>query len=281
MIMNTWTKRLISLGLVEAVTLGAVGVAAAQAPGQPDYPRAYRIRFADTLVQTIKEVTELAWSDLLPDLRAGQTLTEVLEANGADPQAVRDAVETAVTAEIEEAVAEGTLTQERADALLAQLDTALERAFTSTFPLWPDALRDRLHDRWQETLERTLIGVIAEMAGVETGDLLREALLPPTLGEIAESYGLDVEAVSAEAEARITEAINERVADGALTQEQADELLAALPDWLANRFESPFWSVWPGMRSGTASRHFDGFRRRMPERFGGRGMGGGSSGSIF
>ncbi|MEW6578089.1 MAG: hypothetical protein AB1435_02725 [Chloroflexota bacterium] len=281
--MNIWTKRVISLSLAVVVALGAVGFAAAQGPAQPDYPRAYRVRFVDTLVQTVKEMTGLAWSDVLPELRAGQTLTEILEANGADPQEVRDAVQAAVTAEIEEAVANGTLTQERADVLLEQLDTALERAFTDTFPLWPDALRDRLHDRWQETLETTLIGVIAEMAGVEAGDLLREALLPPTLGEIAEGYGLNVEAVSAEAEARITEAINERVADGTLTQEQADALLAALPDWLANRFDAPFWFAGPGMRSGMMPRHFGGFRDRMPGRFGGmgRGMGDWSSGSVF
>ena len=285
--MTTWSKRAISVSLALVIALGAVGAAAAQGPAQPDYPRVYRVRFVDTLVQTIKEVTGLAWSDLQPELRAGQTLTEVLEAQGVDPQAARDAVKAAVTAEIEEALAEGALTQARADALLEQLDTALERAFTSTYPLWPDALRDRLHDRlherWQETLETTLIGVIAEMAGVEAGDLLREALLPPTLGEIAEGYGLDVESVSAEAEARITEAINERVADGTLTQEQADELLAALPDWLANRFESPFWFARPGMRSGMAPRHADGFHHRMPGRSGG--MGGGprdwSPGSIF
>lgn len=279
--MNTWTKRVISLGLAVVMALGAVGIAAAQGPAQPDYPRAYRLRFAGTLAQTVKDTTGLAWSDLLPELRAGQTLTEVLEAHGADPQAVRDAVEAAVTVEIEEAVANGTLTEERAAALLEQLDTALERAFTSTFPLWPDALRDRLHDRWQESLETTLIGVIADMAGVEVGELLREALTPPTLGEIAESYGLDVEAVSAEAEARITEAINERVAEGTLTQEQADELLAALPDWLANRFDAPYWFVRPGMRSGMMQGHFGSFRNRMPGRFGGMGMGGWSSGSIF
>ncbi|MEB2287626.1 MAG: hypothetical protein OZ934_05915 [Anaerolineae bacterium] len=272
--MTTWSKRAISVSLALVIALGAVGFAAAQGPAQPDYPRAYRVRFVETLMQTVQEVTGLAWSDLLPELRAGQTLTEVLEANGADPQAARDAVRAAVTAEIEAALAEGTLTQARADALLEQLDTALERAFTSAHPLaLRDRLRDRLHDRWQQTLETTLIGVIAEMADVEASDLLREALLPPTLGEIAQDYGLDAEAVSAEAQVRITEAINERVADGTLTQEQADELLAALPDWLANRFDAPFWFAQPGMRSGMAAHYSGGFHHRGPGRFDGRGGG--------
>ena len=82
----------------------------------------------------VKELTGLSWSDVLPELRAGQTLTEILEANGADSQAVRDAVGAAVTAEIEEAVAAGTLTQERADELLAVLPDWLADHFES--PSW-------------------------------------------------------------------------------------------------------------------------------------------------
>ncbi len=132
--MNTWTKRVIGVSLALAVALGAVGIAAAQGPGQPDYPRAYRVRLVDTLVQTVKELTGLSWSDVLPELRAGQTLTEILEANGADSQAVRDAVGAAVTAEIEEAVAAGTLTQEQADELLAVLPDWLANHFES--PSW-------------------------------------------------------------------------------------------------------------------------------------------------
>jgi len=244
--MNKWTVRLMAIVLVIAVALSAVAIAAAQGPGDRGRPFAragLRLDFAYIVRQTVEDMTDLTWTDVLAALRDGQTLSEVLEANGADPQAVRDAVKAEATAQIERAVADGTITQTRADALLAQLDTALDRAFNSTLPMWPAPIRDRI----QDTLENTLVGVIADQAGLETTELLREVLMPPTLGEVIESYGLDAEAVIAEAETRITEAINQRVADGSLTQDEADELLAGLHDWLVNRLDAPFWFMGRGL----------------------------------
>lgn len=280
--MNKWTVRLMGVVLMVAVTLSAIGVAAAQGPGdrgrrpaQPGFPR---MNFVAVLAQVIADQTDLAWSDVLDALRDGQTLSEVLQANGADPQAISDAVKAEITAAIEQAVADGDLTQTRADVLLSQLDTALEQAFNSSLPLWPTPIRDRIHQRVQDTLENTLVGVIAEQAGMDTSELLREVLMPPTLGEVIESYGLDKDAVVAEAETRITEAINQRVADGSLTQAQADELLAGLHDWLINRLDAPFWFMGRGLGWDMMPGRMGGMRGR----FGGMGQGRGpSAGGIF
>lgn len=280
--MNKWTMRLAGAVLAVAVALSAIGVAAAQGPGDRGRPLArggLRLELATIVMQTVEDMTDLTWSDVLSALRDGQSLSEVLEANGADPQAVREAAKAEATAQIEQAVADGTITQARADALLAQLDTMLDRAFNNTWPMWPTPIRDRIHQRIQDSLENTLVGVIADQAGLDTADLLREVLMPPTLGEVIASYGLDQDAVIAEAEARLTEEINQRVADGSLTQDEADELLAGLHDWLVNRLDAPFWFMgrglgWPG---GMGE-----MRGRMGGRFGGMGMmPAPSSGGIF
>ena len=274
--MNKWTVRLMAIVLVIAVALSAVAIAAAQGPGDRGRPFAragLRLDFAYIVRQTVEDMTDLTWTDVLAALRDGQTLSEVLEANGADPQAVRDAVKAEATAQIEQAVADGAITQTRADALLAQLDTALDRAFNSTLPMWPAPIRDRIHQRIQDTLEDTLVGVIADQAGLDTADLLREVLMPPTLGEVIESYGLDAEAVIAEAETRITEAINQRVADGSLTQDEADELLAGLHDWLVNRLDAPFWFMGRGLGWDMMPGGMGGMRDGMRGRFGGMEIG--------
>jgi len=269
--MNKWTVRLMAIVLVIAVALSAVAIAAAQGPGDRGRPFAragLRLDFAYIVRQTVEDMTDLTWTDVLAALRDGQTLSEVLEANGADPQAVRDAVKAEATAQIEQAVADGAITQTRADALLAQLDTALDRAFNSTLPMWPAPIRDRIHQRIQDTLEDTLVGVIADQAGLETTELLREVLMPPTLGEVIENYGLDAEVVIAEAETRITEALNQRVADGSLTQDEADELLAGLHDWLVNRLDAPFWFMGRGLGRDMMPGGMGGMRGR----FGGMGQ---------
>lgn len=279
--MKKWTMRLAGVVLAVTVALSAIGIAAAQGPGDRGRPFAragLRLDFAHLVMQTVEDMTDLTWSDVLAGLHDGQTLSEILEANGADPQAVREAVKAEATAQIEEALAEGVITQERADALLEQLDTALDKAFNNTWPMWPAAIRDRIHD----TLENTLVGVIADQAGLETGELRREVLMPPTLGEVIESYGLDQDAVIAEAEARITEAINERVANGSLTQDEADELLAGLHDWLINRLDAPFWFMGRGLGWDMMPGGMGGMRGRMGGRFGGMGMmPAPSSGGIF
>ncbi len=258
--MNKWTMRLMGVALVVAVALSAIGVAAAQGPRDRGTLAArIRLNVGATIMQTVEDMTDLTWSDVVTALRDGQTLDEVLQANGVDPATVRNAVKAELTAEIEAALSDGLITEQRAETLLAQLDTALERAFTSSLPLWPTPIRDRIHQRIQDSLENTLVGVIADQAGLETTELLREVLMPPTLGEVIASYGLDQETVIAEAEARLTEEINQRVADGSLTQDEADELLAGLHDWLVNRLDAPFWFMGRGL----------GWDMMMPERFGG------------
>ncbi len=281
--MNKWTVRVAGVVLVVAVALSAIGIAAAQGPrDRSPFAARVRLNVAATIMQTVEDMTDLTWSDVVAALRDGQTLDEVLEANGADPAAVREAVKAELTAEIEGALSDGLITEQRAEALLAQLDAALERAFTSSLPLWPTPIRDRIHSRIQEALEDTLVGVIADQAGMDTADLLRDVLMPPTLGEVIESYGLDQEAVIAEAEARITAEINERVADGSLTQDEADELLAGLHDWLVNRLDAPFWFRGWGMGWDMMPGDMGGMRGRMGGRFGGMGrMPGSSSSGIF
>lgn len=70
----------------------------------------------------------------------------------------------------------------------------------------------------------------AEVLGM-TGEELRDALRDgATLGAIADEQGVDRQQLVDALVAAATERINEAVADGRLTQEQADERIAELPD---------------------------------------------------
>ena len=73
--------------------------------------------------------------------------------------------------------------------------------------------------------------------------MLDEPFTGQSLKEIAESYGLDPDTVLAETRDRVTDAINHAVADGYLTQAQADALLDGLGDRLDRRFESVYWPL--------------------------------------
>jgi len=129
---------------------------------------------------------------------------------------------------------------------------------------WSQAAQGPIRDRLHARFENSLIGVLAEMAGVEVSELAREAVTPPSLAEIAESYGLDVDAVIAETEQRITDEVNAAVADGQMTQAEADDVLDGLHDRLVERFNAPFRPfMWAGrmMRERGGFGGMMGFRR--------------------
>jgi hypothetical protein len=71
----------------------------------------------DAAAQTLNLTT----GELTTQLRAGQTLAQVAQANGTTEQAVIDAALAAAKTQLDQAVANGTLTQARADAIYTRL----------------------------------------------------------------------------------------------------------------------------------------------------------------
>ena len=65
-------------------------------------------------------------SDLLERLRAGESLREIAQAEGVDYATVTEAVLAAARAELDEAVAAGTISRERADEILERITDRLE-----------------------------------------------------------------------------------------------------------------------------------------------------------
>jgi hypothetical protein len=202
------------------------------------------------LVGALAEQTGLEPSAILQAARNGQTLADIATANGVDPQAVIDAALAATDEHLQQAVDEGKITPEQKADLLARASEFYANVIDQPLPERPTPVQDRV----QESLERTLVGVLAEMAGVDTGDLLKEALTPPTLAEIAASQGVDPDAVIDEAEARITTRVNELVDAGTLTPEQAAQMLDGLRDRLERRFDAPLRDLRPSNRPGGSGR---------------------------
>lgn len=264
--MPKWMCRIsiVILTLVVVMVIGAVGLTAAQGPdgGKPgDHhrhipPRPFMRLFGqDTirarLVEAIEEATGLTKEDVIAQMRDGKTFNQILGENELDPQVVIDAVTAVLTEELDQAVAEGNLTEERAAQALENLPDHLERLMDASLPeFWQRGDRVRVH------LDDSLAGVLAEMAGVDMKDLLKEVLTPPSLADLAAKHGLDAAAIIAEAEQRITAEINEAVADGRLTEEVAAQALEGLHDRLTNRFDAPLRPLRSFLEGWRRSRGF-------------------------
>jgi hypothetical protein len=128
----------VALGTIGAlaVLLGAVGVAYAQGPQPPVADRSsYGNDICDgrmsggwawgmsgfSLVDATAEATGLTADEVIAALQEGQTFVQIAEAQGIDPQAIVDAFLADRKAALEQAVADGRLTQEQADRMLEEM----------------------------------------------------------------------------------------------------------------------------------------------------------------
>jgi len=127
---------------------------------------------------------------------------ELLEALGLSQEDVKEAME----AVLEEKVADGTLTQEQADRMMEWLDGEVGMRM-GDFGMFED---------------------ICELLGLSPEEFREQLRGGKSLAEILEEQGVDEEELHEAILAGVTERIEEKVADGTLTQEQADRILGRM-----------------------------------------------------
>ncbi len=186
-------------------------------------------------------LNELGVSDeaLEAGKEADQTLSEIAAAAGVSEADLVAALTDASTERIAEAVESGRITQEEADAKLAELDAKIAERI-STSPSERQAEREARRAERQEARFAPLEGLGLTMEQVQEG---REA--GQTLAETAEANGVDQNAlVDALVEAAMERA-DAAVEDGRATQEEADERLVGIEERVTERVNSE-----PGERDG-------------------------------
>lgn len=94
-------------------------------PGGPDGPHGKR-GLDDASLEAVANVLDMSTDDLSAALQNGETLQDLADKAGVDMQAIKDALntvhETEMRDRINQAVADGTMSQEKADWLLEGLD---------------------------------------------------------------------------------------------------------------------------------------------------------------
>lgn len=227
-------KTLVIVILAAVMALSAVGMAAAQDPGDGNRPERRGGRggaFHDIVIQTIADELGIDPSELVLDPETDQTLRDIILANGGDPYAISATVVAAVTDHVNEQILAGDLTAERGDEILSDLDTRVA-----------DAL-----DRTPSTLERDgrgfgqidILEVVSAELGLSTDDIRTALQSGQTLDDIIAENGGDVDAITAALVADATQNINDAVTEGRITQEQADEILQNIDERVNNALTQP------------------------------------------
>jgi hypothetical protein len=169
----------------------------------------------------------------------------IASALGIDVQTYDAAVETARDQVVEEALAEGWLTEDQAQRMQERMDQGFEAPGMGKGFMGP---REGFMGRGGDSI----IGLIAEELDLSRQDLFAELKDGKTLGELASEKGVDVEAVTTKYLAQLEENLKQAVEDGKITQTQADWMLQQaeekVPDLLNNTWEDHFPGGHPGGR---------------------------------
>ncbi|MDX1991562.1 MAG: hypothetical protein SF029_04200 [bacterium] len=235
--MNTKKVGIVVL-LIVALAIFA-GVVGAQQPGGEPGGRGEGRRGGRggerILLTVVAEQTGLTAQEIITQVRDGATLAEVITANGGDVEAVTAAVVEALTTEINEAVAAGRITQAQADERLATLEADVTAALNGE----RDDFGRGPGGRGWRGVERGILNLAAEQTGLTREEIVTQLRGGATLATILTENGVEVDAfvdaVIEQAEAQLAEAVTA----GRITQEQADERLAALREGLEERINTP------------------------------------------
>ncbi len=185
-------------------------------------------------------------ADLLQQLR-GQTLADVIAANGGNLDDITAKITAAITDRVNQAVTDGNLTQERADQVLANLPDLIQRALDGEFGgmlderfgghggqmLPPMGQGQGRLPRVQQFMDRLdvrapLMNAIMDATGLNGRELAQQIQSGSTLSEIISANGGDPTAVEADAIAKVTARLDEAVSNGNMTQDQEATVVAGV-----------------------------------------------------
>jgi polyhydroxyalkanoate synthesis regulator phasin len=160
-------------------------------------------------------------------------LGRVAEKLGIGEDELRSAVSEVEQDIIDERVAEGNLTEEQGERLkeriqegdllgpgFGPLEGPRERFCDRVF----DCIRDRVRDHLHERDGRLTVEAAATVLGLEPEELLSELKDGKTLAEVADGQGMPVGEFTAAMLAQVQQELDALVAEGTLTQEQADAI---------------------------------------------------------
>jgi hypothetical protein len=146
----------------------------------------------------------------------GKRLETIAEEQGVELQTVLDARKAALEAAVAQAVTDGVITQDQADWMLEHMD---ERRGPAEL--------EGIDPAFFEGLRAAEQAALADLLGMTVEELEAAVADGQNPRELIRAAGLDAEAVGDALKAAREAYINAAVADGTITQEQADFLLTA------------------------------------------------------
>ena len=176
------------------------------------------------------EFLGLEYEEFRAQRQAGLTPAQIASDAGVDPAAMEAYVVEELSEVIDALAAEGRISPERQAAMLARLPERVGVWSDTGAPVFPAVSR---HLR--------LIRQSAAVIGIGADALVEALVAGDTIASVAAANGSSGQAVIDTLVSAVQAHLSERVASGAITQEQADRRLARASAWITERVNEP----WP------------------------------------
>lgn len=140
------------------------------------------------LIRATAEETGLSVEQVMEQLRAGQSLANIADANGSSADAVIANATARAEERLDQAVANGRITQEEADAKLAELTAQANDIIND------NTLGERIEQRVEQGRDRivmtAMVKTTADQTGLPVEDIMQRLRGGETLEQIAQSAGV-------------------------------------------------------------------------------------------
>ncbi len=205
------------------------------------------------------DALEMTVEELRDALRSGKTLQEIVEEKGLDYESFKEQWLAAHQTCLDEAVVNGTLTEDQAEAIQVRMEERIDEGFSFNRMM---SFGSRMRSHMNFGTGRFggggfgPMGEILEKLGISFEQLRERLQGGESLADIAEEAGIDLSTIQTENIQAQLERIDQALADGKITEEQAERMRERLNDQLENPNS---WNMFERMQ-GFMNRPFDNFR---------------------
>ena len=208
-------KVLASMTVAGLLVAGGVSAAGAAGPGGPGGRGHGGIRVAGQAAATTIGVTP---QDLRSEVRGGKTIAQVATEHGVDPNTVVNAVVAAVTQQIDQKAAAGSIDSSRAEQAKQKLPDFANRFVNETKP----------HRGYR--ILKDAAKAAAKEIGIPEAELKDAIKNGKSIAQVAKDHDKSVDDVVNAIVKAATSDVDQAVKDGKLDSKKADEVKQKLPD---------------------------------------------------
>lgn len=195
-----------------------------------------------------QDILGMTAAEVRDEIQSGKTMEKIFAEKGLDYETYLEQWLADHEACLEEAVAEGTLTEDQAKLLQERLaDRVEDGLFFFQNQGFAESMRSYMRFRAEKIWEggNGLVGEILEKLDITLDELKARITGGDTLEEIATEAGIDLDVMHEEFIQKQLENVEQALADGKITEEQADRIR----ERLNNQLENPIpWNMFERMR---------------------------------